>query len=310
MGPKLGNSEIARIVRCSYNTVKNWLDCYERTGGVEELPRSGRSRVTSNIEDQSILKIVHKDPEVTSGQVSVGMKRRGVVISARTVRRRLTQGGLKYTPPMLKPLLSETQQKNRLLWSKSHMNMDWNQVVFTDETTVVLNKPPSRLWQRPGARVPVWTIKHPLKLHIWGCFSSKGFGEIFMFTQNLNSDLLCTIYEKALLPSAESWFDEWILQEDNDPKHMAKKSKKWKDEHDVHRMPWPAQSPDLNPIENVWKVLKCQIRQYHPQSLISLKKCVSHIWGQLSDEYAKNLVNSMSSRLEACISSNGGFTPY
>ena len=166
------------------------------------------------------------------------------------------------------------------------------------------------LMQKPGARNPVWTIKHPLKLHIWGCFSSKGFGEIFMFTQNLNSDLLCTIYERALLPSAEIWFDDWILQEDNDPKHMAKKSQKWKVEHNVHRMPWPAQSPDLNPIENVWKVLKGQLRHYHPRTLIGLKRCVSDIWRQFSIEYAKNLVNSMSSRLQACISSNGGFTPY
>jgi len=309
-GPKLGIAEVARTVKCSKKTVKNWLDCYQRTGDVEEISRCGPPRVTSHAEDLKIIKIAVEDPEVTSDAISKRLKRRGTVISSRSVRRRLNEAGLKYTAPMCKPLLSDSHQRNRLHWSKSHRHMDWNRVIFTDETTILLDRPPSRVWQRRGARIPVWTVKHPLKLHVWGCFSSEGFGDIFMFTQNLNSDLICKIYEMALLPSAQNWFEDWALQEDNDPKHMAKKSQKWKAEHNVHRIPWPAQSPDLNPIENVWKVLKDQLRQYRPRTLERMKRCVSEIWKQFPIGYAKNLVNSMPDRLEACISNNGGFTPY
>ena len=114
----------------------------------------------------------------------------------------------------------------------------------------------------------------------------------------------------AFLPSAETWFDEWILQEDNDPIHMSKFSQKWTVDHNIHRMTWPAQSPDLNPIENVWKVLKCQLRKYQPRTLSGMKTAVSEIWRQFSIEYAQNLVNSMPRRLEGCISSKGRFTPY
>ena len=131
-----------------------------------------------------------------------------------------------------------------------------------------------------------------------------------MFSQNLNSTLLCEIYKKALLPSAANWMDDWILQEDNDPKHMSKISRKWKEEHHVQRLPWPPQSPDLNPIENVCKILKCKLRSYRPRTIVGMKKKISEIWRLLSIDYAENLVNSMPSRLEACISSNGGYTPY
>jgi len=174
---------------------------------------------------------------VTSSSLAEDMEGREVVVSSRTVRRRLHELGLEYTAPLLKPLLSVVQQSKRLAWATAHLDMDWRQVVFTDETTIVLDRPPSRIWQQRGARKPVWTIKHPLKLHLWGCFSAKGFGNIFMFTQNLTADLMCTIYESALLPSSEQWFGDealgWVLQEDNDPKHMARMSQTWKEDHHV-----------------------------------------------------------------------------
>ena len=313
-GPKLGATEIARIVRCSVKTVKNWLECYDTTGDVEVQPRCGRPRKTTEKDDKWLAKRARADHEVTAGGLAEEMKGRGVAVSSRTVRRRLRESGLEYTAPLLKPLLSEVQQSKRLEWATAHLDMDWSQVVFTDETTIVLNRPPSRVWQQRGARKPVWTTKHPLKLHLWGCFSAQGFGDIFMFTRNLTADLMCTIYESALLPSSEQWFGDeemgWVLQEDNDPKHTARLAKKWKEEHLVERMPWPAQSPDLNPIENVWKVLKAEIRRYKPRTLLGLKRAVSAVWRQLSDEYARNLTFSMPHRLEACIASKGGFTPY
>ena len=309
-GPKLSINDIARIVKCNRNTVMRWLSCYERTGGVEEKVRSGRPRQTSNIQDQSMIERVSEEPEMTSELISTRMKRKGVQVSSRTVRRRFNEFGFSYSAPLLKPLLTETHQLKRFEWSRKYMQFDWNKVIFSDETTVHMDRPPSRVWQRRGARFPFSTVKHPQKLHLWGCFCSQGFGEIFMFGQNLNSELLCKIYEKALLPSAANWMDDWILQEDNDPKHMSKFSKKWKEKHNVQRLPWPPQSPDLNPIENVWKILKCKLRTYQPRTIVGMKKKILKIWRQLSIDYAENLVNSMPSRLEACISSNGGYTPY
>ena len=87
-------------------------------------------------------------------------------------------GGLKYNSPLMKPLISDSNRTIRIKWAKVHMQIDWDTVVFSDETTVMLFRPPSRVWQRRGARFPFWTVKHPLKLHVWGCFSSVGFGKI------------------------------------------------------------------------------------------------------------------------------------
>ena len=73
-------------------------------------------------------------------------------------------------------------------------------------------------------------MKYSAKVHIYGCFSEKGFENIYCFTENLKANLLYTIYKTTLLPSAEIFFSKdnhsWILQEDNDPKHTSGKAQK------------------------------------------------------------------------------------
>ena len=135
--------------------------------------------------------------------------------------------------------------KRRLQWTYENQETDWNKVIFTDETTFQLSYNKKKFWQDPRERLVVRTIKHPLKVHAWGCFSRNGFGKIFLFKKNLNSQLLTHIYTKALLPSSNLLMEnDWILQEDNDPKHTSKVAQKWRETNKVYKLGWPSQSPD------------------------------------------------------------------
>ena len=68
--------------------------------------------------------------------------------------------------------------------------------------------------------------------------------------------------ETQVLPSAQNLLPrgEWILQEDNDPKHTSNLSQELLTYRGVSRLSWPAQSPDLSPIENLWSTLDQRLK--------------------------------------------------
>ncbi len=130
----------------------------------------------------------------------------------------------------------------------------------------------------------------------------------------MDAPLLCTIYESAFLPSAEKRFgadtSKWVLQEDNDPKHTPRLARAWREEHEVVRLPWPAQSPDQNPIENVWMLVKSELRHHQPKSTMAMKRWITIIWSHLPAQFAENLVASMKRRLQALMEAQGDYTIY
>ena len=91
-------------------------------------------------------------------------------------------------------------------------------------------------WKKKVAR----TVRHPIKVNVWGCFSSKGFDRIIPFKQNLSAKLMCDISKRGFLPSVRKQFGHdsalWKLQEDNEPKHTSTLAASWKRKNGVHEI--------------------------------------------------------------------------
>ena len=155
------------------------------------------------------------------------------------------------------------------------------------------------------------TVKHPIEVNVWGCFSSKGFGRIVCFKENPNAELMCDIYKCGLLPTAQKQFGHdsmlWKLQEDNDLKHRSKLAVNWKRNNGVHEIYCPSISADLAPIENVWQLLKMNLRRKKIGSYRSLVSAIKREWKSLPLELAVKLVHSMNNRISEVTESHGDF---
>jgi transposase len=313
-GPKWSFAKIGKHIHCTKSTAAYWVEKYHQNVDLNDEQKSGRPRSTSMAQDQRIVKLAKKEHDITSNEIQQKLEKKGVEISSRTVRRRLVEAGGKYSQEIPKPLLSEKHRIKRLQWARKHQNFNWDHVIFTDESSFQLFQSNRKVWQFIKKRKVFRTVKHPPKVHVWGCFSSQGFGKLICFQQNLNAHFMCSIYERGLLASAYEFFDEedieWILQEDNDPKHRSKIAKKWKAEHGIIELPWPSMSPDQNPIENVWRLVKIKISKKKIKTIKGLKGEIVKEWNRLPDQLAENLVSSMRRRIEALIEAGGDYTMY
>jgi len=172
----------------------------------------------------------------------------------------------------------------------------------------------NRVWKRRGETKVVRTVKHSAKVNLWGCFSESGFGKLVLIRGILKSDQMVQIYQSGLLPSANKLFGtnsrDWVLLEDNDPKHRSKLAKTWKLQNGVKVMDWPSQSPDCNPIENVWALLKAKLCRKKINSVGHLLDTIKLEWKQLSAEYARKLAQSCPKRCQAVIQNGGDWIPY
>ncbi len=113
-------------------------------------------------------------------------------------------------------------------------------------------------------------------------------------------------------PSADKLYGDayFIFQQDLAPAHTAKGTKSWFNDHGVTVLDWPANSPDLNPIENLWGIVKRKMRDTRPNNADELKATVKETWASIPPQQCHKLITSMPRRIEAVIKAKGAPTKY
>lgn len=211
-------------------------------------------------------------------------------------------------------------------WAKEHIHWtvaDWNKVLWSDESPFLLRYAGRlRVWRHVNERYDVramkGTVKHDKKINIWGCFSAAGVGHMCQVHGILEQVQYKSILQRHMIPSALKLWPQsgvqtrptWIFQQDNDPKHKAKSVQQYLSNKGVRILPWPSQSPDLNPIENLWSILDYKAKGRQPRNEADLLQMLQDDWAKLDPQILQNLVKSMPQRCQAVIDARGYPTKY
>jgi hypothetical protein len=224
-----------------------------------------------------------------------------------------------------KPRLTLAHRKRRLIFAETHAQMPesfWDSVIFSDETPLHIYHSirGQRVWRRVGEELKEGyyepTVKHGGgSLMVWGCLTSSGVGWSCALPEGIDSETYIEILEGEMLLTRDHYFPgrkDVVFQQDGAGVHTAKVVNGWFLQQKIPVLNWPAQSPDLNPLENLWADVKRRITLKHPN--ISNRdeawEAFEEEWEKTPKEFCFKLAHSMPQRLQAVIKAKGGPTKY
>ena len=194
----------------------------------------------------------------------------------------------------------------------------WTKVLFTDESKFCItfgNKGP-RVWRLPEEEnQPGCTkssVKFPQSVMVWGAMAAGGVGQLCFLKSNVNAEVYQQVLEYFMLPAGEEIFGctDFTFQQDLAPAHSARSTIRWLEDHGIEVLPWPANSPDLNPMENLWGLVKRRMSKEQPSTQEELKGAIRRAWNSVTPEDCYHLVSSMPRRIQAVIAAKGAATKY
>lgn len=325
---KWTTNRISKEINIPESTVKTIKYRYQSTGTGLTGKRPGRPKKLNDREERAIVRNVRREPMESFGRHLARLENRDINICKATLIKYLDDLGFNSYVAAHKPLLEPHHVKKRLAWTKAKVNWtddQWSHVVWSDESrfNVIGNDGGARVIRMEGER---YKDEHVLKtkkfgsgsVMVWGCFWSGGVGPLVVLDGSVNQ----LAYIECLKDNLVPWLEElsetegkpFIYQEDGASSHTGKLSREWKDnQRVVHGFDfWPAQSPDLNPIEHLWAILEKRIesRRHHIQNKEQLAACLKDEWTKIDSALCMKLVESMTSRCKAVIAAKGHSTKY
>ena len=315
------NAAIARTFGCTRATVVRLLQRLGQTGSTKDRSRSGRPRVTTPAEDRHIRVIHLRNRFVTA--TSTAATALGHPISRHTVYRRLRQHGIRARRPYRGPYLTPANQRRRLTWARQvrrWQRRDWSRVLFTDESRFSLyrNDGRDRVYRRAGERLAPNCIQQVRafgggSVMVWGGICGDLKTRLVTVRGNLNARRYRDeILQPVVVPFIQQHQGRFVYQHDNARPHTARLTQDFLNRSNIVVLPWPACSPDMNPIEHLWHHLDRQIRRQAvpPVTLQQLEQCIHDEWQRITPAVIRRLTSSMRRRVMACINAHGGHTRY
>ncbi|GFU82607.1 transposable element Tcb2 transposase [Trichonephila clavipes] len=277
-------TDVAREFDIAHSVVSRLWKSFKSTGMCSRRHGGGRVRSTTPAED------------------------RYIVLSAKRNRRTTAQ----------------QHRTARLKWCREHHNwteQDWACVLFSDESRFSLSSDCRRqlIWRKSGTAYRPENIqekdRYPTcSIMVWAGIMINGRTCLHVVA---NGTMTGQRYiDEVLLPHVRLFRgavgDKFVFMEDNATCHRTLAVQDFLDSEGILRLVWPARSPDLNPIENVWDALGRQVagRNYPPTNKNTLIRALTEERDKLPQQLLDNVGQSMVRRVECCITLHGGHIPY
>ena len=288
MEARLIRVELLTELGWSADRIANKLDVGERTvvrdrkrlrdGTPGRKPRAQTVVNEVNIKAAKVLFTSKKN--MSKRKVSVRMRAKGTKISPSSALKCAKVAGLRKFALKRKPVLKKEHKAKRLRFAIKHADRKWTNALFVDETGIVLApKPNSKTtgqWAESSRHIaPTPRFKHATRINAMAGICMNGRSKLVLYEKSMNGGRYADILDD-ILPEVTGEFykrKKWFVVQDATPLHFTQEVKGVFARHGVSFVPkleWPPNSPDLNPIEHVWSILKERVEAREPVSKAQL----------------------------------------
>lgn len=311
--------DIEIAVKVPWETCRKYYQTYKRN---KTLPPKVVNRKTGKITARIGIRLkqyLRENPKYSfrklEGLINEEFQ---VQVSFKTIQRYMTVQGFETVEAHHRPLLSPLNQRRRLAFAlKFYENIDkLRRIMWSDEVSVSALPDKRKVYIKVHKSVS--DMNRPFvpqkqrggfSVMFWGAFSFFAFGPLIVVDGQINKHTYLQFAKDFIVPELNASPHDLIFMQDNARPHTAKIVKDYFAEKNVELVDWPAQSPDLNPIENIWAIIKQQLysQEKFASTPADLINRVLNIWSELQQDLLERLSNSVVHRLHGVIDRKGGW---
>ena len=342
--------DTARLCGVSKPTARKWVTRFQETGDVLCKRGPGRKPSVSAAAAARAVELLTSEQGHSSSQVAKLLHQEGLtpkLLHRTTVAKAAKHAAKKSGEPIRcvtslpAKRLTESNKAKRLAFAKANKNRRWACVLLTDRKRFLFRYPSVRVarsqWVKRGERRAATRVNHPqqVNLHLGickhGCTPCKIVAGTSKYkspfnnkqgkpAKNITSKEYAAVVGENFLPAGSQLFasmglNNWVLQQDNDPAHKVAYGvvKEWCRQNTAKvevLAGWPPNSPDLNPIENLWGILAAAVDSKQCQTFEEFQAAVIHACSTVPKSTLAKLINSIPTRLEQVVKNHGDMTTY
>ncbi|KAJ5280899.1 hypothetical protein N7478_006271 [Penicillium angulare] len=326
----------ARLPHIPFGTIASTCYLENKRENNTTSPRSGRPRKISEDDRDRMFEAIYGNPRT---KIEDLMDACDCQVYRQSIWRLLKEANMRKWRCMYRPELTDEWASKRLQWALTWQNLtpeEWKlRLYWSDESTVERGKGARQEWTftRPKYQAEtrdVQTFSYKgVKQMFWAAFSGCGrrtgliplyppVNEEGEIVGGINRWVILELYQ-SVLPTLINGNENAVFMQDNAPVHTAYVVRDWLRDQDFEVMVWPPHSPDLNPIENLWALLKAKIYELHAElhtmpdnddTLEYLVACAQEAWSEIDLSILENLAITMPHRVKEIIDNKGWYTSY